>query len=102
MDIKWDKQKNEWLILNRNISFIEIAEIILDKKYIDILENPTRENQLYFIVKIQNYIWVVPFIIDKNENIFLKTAFPSRKYHKLYGGEIWTIQNINLQKKKLK
>ena len=28
---------------------------ILDGNYIDILENPTRENQMYFIMKINDY-----------------------------------------------
>jgi hypothetical protein len=28
----------------------------------------------------------VPFVIEENETIFLKTAYPSRKFHKLYGG----------------
>jgi hypothetical protein len=27
----------------------------------------------------------VPFVIDDDENIVLKTVFPSRKFHKLYG-----------------
>lgn len=87
MDIIWDEKKNEWLIINRGISFEEITELILNKEYIDIVENPTRENQMYFIMKIRNYTWVVPFVIDEEERIVLKTAFPSRKFHKKYGGK---------------
>ena len=87
MNIIWDKNKNEWLIINRRVSFEEIAELILNKGYMDIIENPTRENQQYFIMKLMNYTWVVPFVIDENERIVLKTAFPSRKFHKKYGGE---------------
>ena len=87
MDIIWDEEKNKWLIINRGISFEEIAEIILNKDYIEIVENPTRENQQYFIIEIRNYTWVVPFIINEKEQIILKTAFPSRKFHKKYGRE---------------
>lgn len=87
MNIIWDKNKNEWLILNRGISFEEISDKILCDDYIEILENPMRENQQYFILNINKYTWVVPFIINNNEQIVLKTAFPSRKFHRRYGGK---------------
>ncbi|MFA5728654.1 MAG: toxin [Candidatus Neomarinimicrobiota bacterium] len=85
MNIIWDKEKNDWLILNRKISFEEISDRILNDEYIEILENPTRENQQYFIMEINCYTWVVPFMINNEEQIVLKTAFPSRKFHKKYG-----------------
>ncbi len=87
MNIIWDKNKNEWLILNRKISFEEISDKILNGEYLEILENPTKENQLYFIMNINNYTWIVPFLINQNNQIVLKTAFPSRKFHKKYGGK---------------
>ncbi|NOZ60437.1 MAG: toxin [Calditrichaeota bacterium] len=87
MDIIWDKEKNEWLKLNRQISFDEIAEMILNGYYKALLENPARENQFYFILEINEYTWVVPFILDQKDKIVLKTAFPSRKFHKKFGGK---------------
>jgi uncharacterized DUF497 family protein len=45
MDIIWDKEKNSWLQVNRRISFEEISGKLLNGNYIDILENPTRNNQ---------------------------------------------------------
>ncbi len=86
MDIIWDEEKNLWLQLNRHTSFEEIADKILNKRYLEILENPTREDQLYFVMEINDYTWIVPFLINEQEEIVLKTAFPSRKYHKKYGG----------------
>ncbi len=83
--IYWEEDKNNKLIAERNISFDEISEIILQEKYLDILENPNRKDQLIFIVRLNDYIYVVPFIFDENENIILKTAYPSRKFNKLYG-----------------
>ena len=35
------------------------------------------------LFKYKRYIWVVPYVEDK-ETIFLKTLYPSRKYTKLY------------------
>lgn len=83
--IYWDNEKNDKLIEERDISFEEISEIILREEYLDILENPSRKGQLIFIIYLNNYIYAVPFIIDEEENIVLKTAYRSRKFNKIYG-----------------
>lgn len=85
MDITWDETKNEWLKSTRSVSFEQIAGMLLDGQYLDIVENPTRPDQQYFVIMIQSYTWLAPFVIDTDDRIVLKTAFPSRKYHKLYG-----------------
>ena len=87
MNIIWDQIKNDWLMINRGISFEEISDKILNGDYLDVLINPTRDNQQIFILNIDNYTWIVPFLIDDNNQIVLKTAFPSRKYYKMYGGK---------------
>jgi uncharacterized DUF497 family protein len=84
--IIWDDEKDLKLQIERNISFSQISEIILRKEYIDILENPSRPDQQLFVVKLNNYIHSVPFIIDDESNIVLKTAYPSRKLNKKYTG----------------
>jgi uncharacterized DUF497 family protein len=84
--IIWDIEKNKKLISERGISFEQVEEIILDNKYIDILENPTRETQDIFIINLNDYIHIVPFVIDDKDNIVLKTVFPSRKFNKIYKG----------------
>jgi uncharacterized DUF497 family protein len=86
--IYWNIEKNNKLIAERNISFDEISEIILKEEYLDILEHPKRKDQFIFIIYIKNYIYAVPFIIDENENIILKTAYPSRKFYKIYGDQL--------------
>ena len=86
MNIIWDEGKNKTLKLDRNLSFEIFADLILDKKYLDVLENPSRKDQMIFIIKYKEYKYVVPFIIDDEDNIVLKTVFPSRKFHKIYGG----------------
>jgi uncharacterized DUF497 family protein len=87
MQILWDEEKNKKLIVERGISLDEIADLILNKKYCAILKNPVREGQKIFVINCRNYTYVVPFVIDEDKNIILKTVFPSRKYHKLYGGK---------------
>ncbi len=84
--IIWDEEKNQKLQAERSISFDQIAEIILRKEYLDILENKSRPDQQIFVIKLNNYIYAVPFIMDVQKNIILKTVFPSRKLYKKYIG----------------
>jgi uncharacterized DUF497 family protein len=85
----WSHEKNELLKAERGISFEEIMLLIESGHILGIEENPARTNQKIYILEIENYAFVVPFVENQNE-IFLKTAFPSRKYTKRFGlkGEI--------------
>ena len=85
--ITWDEQKNIKLKLERNLSFEETAELILNGHIVDVIEHPRRKNQNIFVVEINNYMHAVPFIIDRNNTIILKTIFPSRTLNKKYRGE---------------
>jgi hypothetical protein len=83
--IKWSDEKNQWLLSERGISFQEIADRIVAGEYIDLLENPARPGQDIVVLAIEGYIWVVPFVVEEDDTIFLKTAYPSRKFQKRYG-----------------
>ena len=82
--LNWNSDNNEILKHECGISFEEIAYLIESGQIIGIEENPGRSNQKIFALEIENYAFIVPFVEDENE-IFLKTAFPSRKYTKRYG-----------------
>jgi hypothetical protein len=79
-----DDKKAQILKLERDIDIDEIVELIIERKYIDMLEHPKREGQQIFILSYRNYIHVVPFVIDEDDNIIIKTVFPSRNFHKIY------------------
>ena len=82
--LNWNPEKNEILKRERGISFEEIAYVIESDQVIGIEENPGHPNQKMYILEIDNYAIVVPYV-ENNGEIFLKTAFPSRKYTKKYG-----------------
>ena len=84
MDVIWDPEKAKKLLLERGIHMEEVAEIIIDGSYVDLLENPIRANQVYFIIELKRYMHVVPCLINKHEQIVIKTVYPSRKYNKKY------------------
>ena len=85
MKILWDKEKSGRLKEQRGVSLEEVSELILQGKYIDILKHPKRSGQFIFVIPIRGYIHVVPFVVDSENNIILKTVFPSRKFQTKYG-----------------
>jgi len=88
---RWNHEKNEHLKAERNISFEEIVLAIEADGLLDILRhsNPSKyPNQRVFVVAVEQYAYLVPFIEDGNY-YFLKTILPSRKATRNYlkGGE---------------
>lgn len=82
----WNESKNNKLRNEREVSFEDVIVAISERKLHDILEhtNPAKyPNQRFYIVEIQEYIYVVPFVEDEVK-IFLKTIYPSRKLTKKY------------------
>jgi len=77
--IRWSLTKNAELKRKRGVSFEEIMRADL----LEIMEHPKRANQRVMLFEHKNYIWVVPFV-DRGDQIFLKTLFPSRKFTKLW------------------
>ncbi len=82
--LNWSPEKNEILKRERGISFEEIAHLIESEQIIGIEENIGHLNQKIYILEIETYAVIVPFV-ENDKEIFLKTAFPSRKYTKRYG-----------------
>ena len=78
-EIKWGPLKNEEVKRTRGVSFEEI----INAKLIGIKKHPSRKNQNIMLFEYKEYVWVIPYVIEKNY-IFLKTLFPSRKYPKEY------------------
>jgi hypothetical protein len=85
MEVTWDPDKERSLRKQRGIEIREIADSIVDGRYTAILENPSRPSQFIFVLPYHGYTHVVPFVIAKDETIVLKTVFPSRRFHQLYG-----------------
>jgi uncharacterized DUF497 family protein len=82
----WDDEKNERLQKERNISFEVIVLAIENDQLLDVLVHPNPEkykDQKLYLVAVGDYVYIVPFR-EENEEIFLITIFPSRKYTKLY------------------
>lgn len=82
----WDPEKNEILKEERDVSFEDIVFYIGQGHLLDIIENKNNEKyrgQRAFIIEIDDYAYLVPYVEDEEE-IFLKTIIPSRKATKQY------------------
>lgn len=82
----WSNEKNIRLQAERNVSFEEVVFYIERGQLLDIVAHPNPKKykeQRIFIVNIDNYIYLVPFLETDNE-IILKTIIPSRKATKKY------------------
>lgn len=84
--IRWNEGKDRQLRQTRGISLARIAELVLAEEHMDVIEHQSRENQQLLVFQIDGYTWAVPFVIEEDGTMFLKTAYPSRKLHKRYGG----------------
>ena len=78
----WNDEKNEMLKKIRGVSFEQVELAIALGDLIDRVKHP---NQKVFLVKIDDYIYSVPYVED-NEKIFLKTIIPNSKASKKYLG----------------
>ena len=85
-NFEWDKGKNEWLRQDRGISFEDVIFYISNGCLLDTIPHPNKRkypNQKIFVINIDNYAFLVPFI-ETDDIIFLKTIIPSRKATKKY------------------
>ena len=86
MRFDWSSEKNEWLKINRGISFEQIIfHIGLGDIWL-IADHPNQEKypeqKIYFVV-VDEYVYLVPHVVE-SDYIFLKTIIPSRKATKEY------------------
>ena len=82
----WNDEKNALLKTERKVSFEEIVLYIEMGCLLDVLEHPNQvkyKGQKVFVVQIDDYVYLVPFIETENE-VFMKTIIPSRKATKMY------------------
>jgi uncharacterized DUF497 family protein len=84
----WSDEKNRALIAERGVSFEEAVFYLQSGGLLDDLvhHNPgSYPGQRIFVVAIRDYVFLVPYVED-DEQVFLKTIIPSRKFTKRYLG----------------
>jgi hypothetical protein len=84
---EYSDSKNQQLINERHISFEEIIAALDNGQLLDIVVQANKNkypNQKIYVVQINSYVYLVPFVEKDDQTVFLKTIFPSRKAKKQY------------------
>jgi len=82
MKFVYDKEKDKKLQEQRDISFEQVIECIAEGEILLDFEHPNKskyKNQRIMVLKINNYPYCIPYIMDK-EKIVLKTIYPDRRF----------------------
>lgn len=77
--VRWCVEKDRVLKYRYGVSFGELMRC----RKIGMTPHPTRESQRLMFFEMEGYVWVIPFVENEDE-AFLKTFYPSRKYTRLY------------------
>lgn len=83
----WNPEKNRQLAVELGISFERVVSSIERGGIVDVLEHPNQERypgQRIYVVDIEQYLYLVPFVTAADGTRFLKTIIPSRKAMREY------------------
>ena len=85
----WSTEKNQHILGQRGISFERVVSAIEHGGLLDVLQHPSQDRypgQSIYVVDIEEYVYLVPFVTEKDGTRFLKTIIPSRKATRDYLG----------------
>ncbi len=88
-DFDWNTEKNLQLIEQRGVSFEIVLSAIERGGLLNVVDHPNQNRypgQLIYVVDVNEYVYLVPFVIQDDGSRFLKTIIPSRKATRDYLG----------------
>ena len=84
---KFSHEKNARLLAERDICFESVITLLNSDQLLRIFEHPNQQKypgQKIAEILVSDYVYMIPFIIENNGDVFLLTIFPSRKAKKRY------------------
>lgn len=87
IQFRWNEEKNEQLKRDRGIGFEQVVYAIESGNLLDVVDHHNPEqypNQWIYIININHYVHLVPFVKEGKDIRFLKTIIPSRKATRAY------------------
>ena len=85
-NVRFDEEKAQKVLQKHGVNMEEIRQEIIAKRFDvhDVANQDGHPGQKMFVVLVNGYAHCVPFVIEQDGTIFLKTAFPSRVYQRRY------------------
>ncbi len=87
MQFRYNYEKNAQLLAERGVGFEEIIHAISAGNLLGISDHYNLKkypNQKILYIRISDEVFVVPYVQEQGDQVFLKTLFPSRKAKKLF------------------
>ncbi len=83
---EWNEAKNSLLKKDRKVSFEDVVSAVHDGRVLADRGHPKKHysHQRVLIVNLDNYAYVVPYVVTDKQAFFLKTIIPSRVETKRY------------------
>ena len=78
----WNPEKNQELVEQRSVSFERVVSAIEQGGLVEVVDHPNQQRyrgQMIYVVDIDGYLYLVPFVPSADGSRFLKTIIPSRK-----------------------
>lgn len=92
MNLGFDRiiEQNQQLIVGRAVSIERVVTAIEHGGLLDVVPHPNQvryAGQQIYVVEIDDYVHLVPFVVQSDGTPFLKTIIPSRKATRDYRRE---------------
>lgn len=87
IQFKWNEEKNAQLKRVRGVGFEQVVYAIENGQLLNVVDHHNIEkypNQSIYVVNINGYVHLVPFVKEGTQIRFLKTIIPSRKATRTY------------------
>jgi hypothetical protein len=87
MKFRYNPEKNIKILESREIGLDEIANAMIGGNVISVTDHYNKEkypNQKIAYVELLQKVYVVPYVQESEDSIFLKTAYPSSRARDIF------------------
>lgn len=91
LNYDFSAEKNQTLVKERGVSFEDAIAAIGNGALLDVIDHPNMSRypkQKIYVVAMDGYAYLVPYVKKDEKTVFLKTIIPSRKLTKKYSDQL--------------